>query len=113
MAAKRVCRIPKCPTLVDADAYRGLCDVHRKATDKARGTRKQRGYGTAHQQQRATYVQAIKDGHQCLCWRCGQPITDPADLHLGHDDNDRSITRGPEHSRRCNLSAAGRSSHRS
>jgi hypothetical protein len=29
---------------------------------------------------------------------------------LGHDDHDRSITRGPEHRDRCNRAAAGRSS---
>jgi hypothetical protein len=109
----RVCSQPGCPRLVKAGAYRGLCDEHRKARDKARGTRQQRGYGAEHQRFRAKYVQAIKDGQTVLCWRCGQPIKDPDDLHLGHDDNDRSITRGPEHSRRCNLSAAGRASHRS
>lgn len=48
-------------------------------------------------------------GHVVHCWRCLTPI-DPTNWHLGHDDDDRRITRGPEHPA-CNLSAAGRASH--
>jgi hypothetical protein len=44
------------------------------------------------------------------CWRCLEPILPGADFHLGHDDNDRTIIRGPEHPL-CNLSAAGKASH--
>jgi hypothetical protein len=35
------------------------------------------------------------------CWRCGERILPGAKWDLGHDDLDRSITRGPEH-RLCN-----------
>ena len=54
----------------------------------------------------------LKAGELVLCWRCQdphQPITG-RQWHLGHDDHDRTITRGPEHER-CNLSAAGHASH--
>lgn len=39
-------------------------------------------------------------GERFVCWRCvelGKPhYVDPRDWTLGHDDNDRSIIRGPE-----------------
>lgn len=108
----KVCPIPGCPTLVDAGAYRGLCDTHRKERDRNRGTTTQRGYGTQHQRTRAELAAAITRGDTILCWRCNQPITTTTDLHLGHDDHDRTITRGPEHGRGCNLKAAGQARHR-
>lgn len=108
----RVCKIPGCPTLVAADAYRGLCDTHRKERDRNRGTREQRGYGQQHQRTRARYAAAITKGETVLCWRCQLPILTTDDLHLGHDDRDRTVTRGPEHGRGCNLSAAGRARHK-
>ncbi|ALE91832.1 hypothetical protein AOC05_05010 [Arthrobacter alpinus] len=45
------------------------------------------------------------------CWRCIELIPATDDWHLGHDDEDRSIIRGPEHGA-CNLKAAGQASHR-
>lgn len=39
-------------------------------------------------------------GEVFICWRCaerGQPhAVDPTNWHLGHDDLDRSVYRGPE-----------------
>ena len=58
-----------------------------------------------HPQRRAAYLtQLARDGY-LVCWRCGGRITTGDDMHVGHDDHDRSITRGPEH-RLCNLRAA-------
>ena len=103
---KRVCRIVGCPTIIPGDAYRGLCDQHRKQRDQQRGTRAQRGYDAAYDRARRDYKRRIDAGETILCWRCSKPVS--ADFHLGHDD-DRNII-GPEHPD-CNLRAAGIASH--
>ena len=71
----------------------------------------QRGYGHGHQQIRAHYQAIIDSGEAVYCWRpdCGRQLYG-TDWHLGHDDNDRTIYRGPE-CIHCNLSAAGKKSH--
>ncbi len=107
----RVCARPGCPTIVDAKAYRGLCPTHRAERDRERGTREQRGYGKEHTSESRRLKAAVARGETILCWRCHQPILTPDDLHLGHDDHDRTITRGAEHSD-CNLTAAGKAAHR-
>ena len=66
-----------------------------------------RGYGTAHQRRRRQLARRVKAG-DVVCWRCQLPISPDEPWDLGHDDKDRSITRGPEH-RRCNRATA---SHR-
>lgn len=78
--------------------------------DKARGTRQERGYDAVHDQLKADYQRRMNAGERFACWRCGGPI-DPASWHLGHDDLDRRIYRGPEHPS-CNLPTAGRRSRR-
>lgn len=103
--SKRVCR--HCPTIIPRDSYRGLCPPCRAAYDKQRGTSAERGYGANHQAHRRDAEAALQRGETLTCWRCGGPITRAADMHIGHDDEDRSITRGPEHTN-CNLAAAGR-----
>ena len=62
---------------------------------KKRGTTPRRGYGHRHRKTRAHWQARMDAGEVVLCWRCGQPITGEWDL--GHDDDDRSIYRGPEH----------------
>lgn len=76
---------------------------------RARGTRTttEAGYGYQHQQARKAWAPLVAEG-TVTCWRCGQPIHPLAEWHLGHDDWDRTIIRGPEHARECNLSAAAR-----
>lgn len=71
----------------------------------------QRGYGHGHQQLRALWQHRIDSGEIVICWRpgCDQQITG-TQWHLGHDDHDRTIYRGPE-CIHCNLSAAGKKSH--
>lgn len=69
----------------------------------AHGTSSQRGYGTEHQRLRRTWVDRVARG-DVDCWRCHQPILPGTDWQLGHDDDDRTKYRGPEHAK-CNLSA--------
>jgi len=90
---------------------RGRCPTHDRARDKARGTRQARGYDAAHDREAKHWRDKVRAGELVLCWRCGLPITNPDDCHLGHDDHDRSVTRGPEHGRDCNLRAAGKARH--
>ena len=104
---RKVCAEPGCPTLTD----RTRCNTHERASDRARGTRQERGYGADHDREAKRWRDAVRRGELVTCWRCGDPITDPNDCHLGHDDHDRRVTRGPEHGRDCNLSAAGRARH--
>lgn len=78
--------------------------------EKSRGTKTQRGYGPQFQSERKVWRRMVDTG-EVACWRCLKPILPGADFHLGHDDNDRSIIRGPE-CPACNLSAAGKSAHR-
>lgn len=81
-----------------------------RAHDQARGNSAQRGYDRAHRAQRAAWEPDVAAG-RASCWRCGRPILPGQPWHLGHDDHDRSITRGPEHVD-CNLAAAGRATAR-
>lgn len=74
-----------------------------------------RGYGAAHQRERAKWKPKV-DAGVVDCWRCGKRIKPDPTLtgdgwDLGHDDNDRSIYRGPEHST-CNRSKTGRAAPR-
>ena len=77
--------------------------------EQRRGTKAQRGYGQQFQAERKVWVRMVAEG-VVSCWRCLEPIQPGAEFHLGHDDNDRAIIRGPEHPL-CNLSAAGKSAH--
>ena len=103
MSAK-VCPHPGCPRLIPTTATGCL--------DHARPSPTARGYDAAHQRESRQWKRRIRDGQLVICWRCGEPITDADDCDLGHDDEDHSIVRGPEHARGCNRSAAGRKSRR-
>ena len=106
MASKRVCRTSGCPNLIPAG--RSYCTPCARARDAARGTREQRGYGKQHQATRRYWQARMDSGAVVRCWRCNRPL-DPTAWHLGHDDHDRTVTRGPE-CVDCNLRAAGRAS---
>lgn len=102
----RVCSSPGCPVLLPQS---GRCIEHARQADRARGTRQQRGYTREHDQRRADWSQLVAAG-TVDCWRCRGRIHPTEPWHLGHDDHDRTIWRGPEHVK-CNLAAAGRASH--
>ena len=97
--AARVCPTPGCPRLIPRGQQH--CPTH------SRGTSTQRGYGQQHATTRANYQARMDAGEVIPCWRCGRSVN-PQHWHLGHDDHDRTITRGPEHPNECNLRAAGR-----
>lgn len=69
-----------------------------RARDATRGSSTERGYGADHQAERREWVPIVATG-TVQCWRCTTLVTDPWDL--GHCDNDRSVTHGPECAR-CN-----------
>jgi hypothetical protein len=98
----RVCLEPGCPTLT----RNTRCDSHTRAKDKARGTRQQRGYGKLHAAERKRWAPLVATGN-VKCWRCGDYIPADAQWDLGHDDQDRSKYRGPEHVS-CNRATSGR-----
>lgn len=93
---KRVCAQPGCPTISDNTR----CPSHTRTRDKARGTRQQRGYDTDYDQLRASWQRRLDSGIIVTCWRCDELGTphpvDPANWHLGHDLEDRTIIRGPQ-----------------
>jgi hypothetical protein len=104
--AKRVCSKPGCSRLIPES---GFCTEHRRTRERSRGSRQARGYNAGHDRLRAEWEPRVATG-TVKCWRCKQLIDAAGPWHLGHDDHDRSVHRGPEHTR-CNLSAAGRASH--
>lgn len=75
------------------------------------GSTSERGYGTAHQKLRAQVKRELVDPGLAFCWRCGRWINPGLPWDLGHDDEDRSLYRGPEH-RRCNRSPDNRPQRR-
>ena len=105
--ASRVCR--DCRAIYNPSttgARSGRCPNCARLADRARGTTTQRGYGAEHQRRRAAIQRRIDTGETVTCWRCGAQITGRA-WDLGHDDRDRSITRGAE-CVTCNRATSGR-----
>ena len=105
--SKRVCLEPGCPNLTT----KSRCQQHEREHDRARGTRRDRGYDAAHDRLRAAWQRQLDGGAVVYCWRCllsgKRTRIDPAHWHLGHDDDDRTKHRGPE-CPPCNLATSGR-----
>lgn len=106
MPRMRVCSKPGCPTLTTDRR----CTEHQAQYERDRGTRQERGYDAHHDALRAQW-QAELNVRPIPCWRCKELIYPGYPWHLGHDDDDRTVYRGPEHEL-CNTRAAGRASHR-
>ena len=104
--AKRVCR--RCPQLVPAGTYRGLCPDCLAEYYRERGTKAERGYGADHQALRKQYRDRIRAGEVIRCVSCDEPVG--LDFHLGHNA-DRTGHIGPQCGF-CNDSEAGKAAHR-
>lgn len=95
---KRVCAEPGCPVLGTTTR----CPAHTRAKDQARGTRQQRGYDTGYDREHRAYQRRMDAGEVFVCWRCAElgkphPVDPrPGRWHLGHDDHERTVLRGPE-----------------
>ena len=101
-----VCAERGCPEPV----HTGRCERHRRARDRARGTRQQRGYDSEHDRLRAEWAPIVAAGGvRCASPRCGRIISPDEDWDLGHTA-DRRGYRGPEHAQ-CNRSEGGRAAH--
>lgn len=105
MPASRRC--PKCPRLIPAGTR--YCPEHTAQYEASRGTPTTRGYGPAHQRERAKWKARITRGDTVTCTRCGQPIPPDAPWDLGHTP-DRTTWTGPEHAN-CNRSDGGKRAH--
>lgn len=73
--------------------------------DKARAvasrpSASERGYDAEYRRKRKRIAREVATG-TVRCWRCGELIPAGEPWHLGHDDRNRSIIRGPEHVK-CN-----------
>lgn len=80
---------------------------HRKNPNNPASIARKRKYDSAeHRAARAHYRKLVEYG-LATCWRCTLPITAGTRWHVGHDDNNINLIRGPEHAR-CNLHAAAR-----
>ncbi len=55
-----------------------------------------RGYDWVHRRLRAKWGARVARG-EVTCWRCRKPIRSWQAWDLGHDDEDRTVYRGPEH----------------
>ena len=64
----------------------------------------ERGYTYQYRKLRAAL---LPKAYGTPCYRCGLPMLRGQELHLDHDDWDRTITRGFSH-RACNLRAAAK-----
>ena len=61
-----------------------------------------RGYGYAHRKLRAWWVPRVATG-LVKCWRCMEYINGDESWHLGHQDGNNKVYKGPEHVL-CNVS---------
>ena len=108
-AHRKPCPTPGCPELLAPGQRR--CTTHGQQHEQQRGSRQQRGYDRKHDQLRAKWAPIVATG-TVKCWRCDEPITSTEPWDLGHDDNDRTQYRGPEHANKCNRRAGGLKAHR-
>lgn len=92
-------------TYVRRDGYRST-PIPPIPRDMRRPTAHRRGYDVKHRKIRAQVAPLVNAGG-VTCWRCGKTIETGSEWDLGHDDNDRTIYRGPEH-RACNRATKGR-----
>jgi predicted nucleic acid-binding Zn ribbon protein len=91
---------PTCGQVLRWSRPRTEPKVPRVRAAKSAGKTAARGYGAKHQALRKEWAAKV-DAGLVDCPRCGRPILPGTPWDLGHDDDDRTIYRGPEH-QRCN-----------
>jgi hypothetical protein len=69
---------------------------NRSPATRAADARRQAEYQTPEYKAARRAVKALVASGNAHCWRCGKHIPPGAEVHTGHDDNDRSILRGAE-----------------
>jgi hypothetical protein len=79
---------------------------HRKGDPAALAARRKQYNSREHKARRAAGQRQV-DAGVAYCWRCGAWLPPGQVWHLGHDDEDRTVYRGPE-CPPCNLKAAAR-----
>lgn len=67
---------------------------HRKRTTPAELARRAKYNSPAHKQARARFTKLVAAG-LARCWRCGVALR-PGAWHVGHDDHQIDLIRGPE-----------------
>lgn len=102
------CSNPDCRRLfVPQRKSQRFCRTACREAKLGREKRERRGtavYGSDHQKLRKQWDEVVQRG-EASCWRCGRWLPPGLPWHLGHDDYDRSVYRGPE-CPPCNLRAA-------
>lgn len=94
----RVCIEPECPVLT----RNTRCREHERAKDKARGSSTERGYGYAHQQDRAAWAPLVATGtvrcrRRDQCTASNLFIQPNEAWDLGHPDAECDAPKAPEH----------------
>jgi hypothetical protein len=82
-----------------------------KRTTPAAKARAAKYASTEHRQARAAAQQQLQTNGYLVCWRCTRLIHIGNPWHIGHDDTQTNLIRGPEHAT-CNLKAAARKGNR-
>ena len=88
---------------LERTAGSSYCRTH-TAERQRRGNTTARGYGASHQKERDSWRPLVAAGF-VDCWRCERRIEPGEPWHLGHDDHDRTVYRGPEHAA-CNTATS-------
>lgn len=86
MRARKVCCVVTCGLVAQPGGRR--CEKHAAELERERGSRHQRGYGSAHDAVRARLLRewsaALRRGAVVACWRCLEPMLPGQELAADH-----------------------------
>jgi hypothetical protein len=85
----------------------GASGWHRRDNNSPAARARKREYDSREYRQAHAQAARIVSRGDAYCWRCTGWIEPDGTWHLGHDDHNRAIIRGPEHAS-CNLTAAAK-----
>lgn len=69
---------------------------HRRNPDSPAARARKAQYRAPEYRKAKAAARVVVDAGLASCWRCGHWLAPGGPWHLGHDDHDRSIIRGPE-----------------